>query len=100
MSAQVEMAVTVRQLLNGLIKEKYMRYAIIQEGVCVNIVKSDAVFAQTMGWIPLPDGFGIGDRLTGGTFSHPLPESETQEHTSVGESGTIHTDTETKTVPV
>ena len=38
-----------------------MRYAVIREGVCVNIVVSDAEFAGQMGLVPLPDGFGVGD---------------------------------------
>ncbi len=56
-----------------------MRYAVIENGVCVNIVKSDAAFAKSMGWVLLPDGFGIGDRYEAGAFFRTYPEPEEEK---------------------
>ena len=46
-----------------------MRYAVIRDGVCVNIVVSDAGFAGKMGLIPLPNGFGVGDFYENGVWT-------------------------------
>lgn len=45
-----------------------MRYAIIENEICVNIVVSDAAFAAQMGFVELPDEFGIGDRFLDGVW--------------------------------
>ena len=45
-----------------------MRYAVIQDHVCVNIVVSDETFATERGLVALPDGFGIGDRYIDGVW--------------------------------
>lgn len=45
-----------------------MRYAVIKDGVCVNIVVSDAAFAARMGFVELPEAFGIGDRYLDGVW--------------------------------
>ncbi len=38
-----------------------MRYAVIENGICINIVISDAAFAEEMGFVALAEGYGIGD---------------------------------------
>lgn len=53
-----------------------MRYAEIEDGVCVNTVEADEVFARFMKLVELPDGYGIGDHYTGGTWSHEPTEAE------------------------
>lgn len=50
------------------IRRMYMRYAVIQDHVCVNIVVSDETFATERGFVALPDGFGIGDRYIDGVW--------------------------------
>ncbi len=45
-----------------------MRYAVITDHVCVNIVIADEAFAGQMGFVALPDGFGIGDRYADGVW--------------------------------
>ena len=51
-----------------------MRYAEITNGVCTNITEcEDQEFAAEMGWVPLPDGFGIGDSFEGGEWTKTPP---------------------------
>lgn len=53
------------------------RYAIIENGVVINIVVSDAEFAAQNGWVSLPNGFGINDLYDGSTFTKaPEPVAE------------------------
>ena len=66
-----------------------MRYAVIEDGICTNIVVSDPQFAEMMGWVLLPDGFHIGDHYENGSFSRAFPVlsnetalSETHEEVS------------------
>lgn len=42
-----------------------MRYAIIENGICANVIIADAVFAAQIGAVELPEGFGIGDSYNG-----------------------------------
>lgn len=58
-----------------------MNYAKIENGVCVNAaVFEDEETAVDFGYpILIPDGYGIGDRYDGETWSHasaPEPEPE------------------------
>ena len=50
-------------------------YAIIENGVVVNVVVSDDVYAAERGWKPCTDGVGIGWDYTGGQFvdNRPAP---------------------------
>jgi hypothetical protein len=50
-----------------------MRYAIIDDGVIINVTLCvDADFAASQGWIALDDGFWIGDLWSAEVgFSHP-----------------------------
>lgn len=58
-------------------RSEMSRYAIIENGVVVNIVVSDADFAAQNGWISLPNGFGIDDLYDGSTFTKaPEPQVE------------------------
>jgi hypothetical protein len=38
-----------------------MRYGIIKDGICENIIESQPGYAESIGAVPLPDGYGIGD---------------------------------------
>ena len=38
-----------------------MQYAIVNKGFVINVVEAKSDFAETQGWVELPDGFGIGD---------------------------------------
>ena len=67
-----------------------MRYAVIKDGICTNIVVSDPQFAEIMGWVLLPEGFNIGDGYENGAFFRVFPVvsnenaiSSTQEEPSV-----------------
>lgn len=42
-----------------------MNYAKIDDGVCTNSIVADAEFAEQYGYIPLPEGYGIGDFYDG-----------------------------------
>lgn len=54
-----------------------MKYAIIENGVVTNIVKADADFAATQGWIEVSDGAEIGGTYADGVFTpKPAPEPE------------------------
>lgn len=56
-----------------------MRYAEIKDGVCVNTVEADGAFARFMNLVELPDGYGIGDYYTGGSWRHEAPASEPEQ---------------------
>ena len=56
-------------------RETVMRYAVIKDGICVNIVVSDASFAKEMGFVALADGYGIGDYFFDGHWVKKTPES-------------------------
>lgn len=45
-----------------------MNYAVISDTQITNIVRASAEYAQTRGWIELPDDFGIGDLYIDGEF--------------------------------
>jgi hypothetical protein len=49
-----------------------MRYAIIENGVVVNVAVADAEFAAAQGWVSCPDTAQIGDTYDGQTFT-PAP---------------------------
>lgn len=52
-----------------LIKEGVqMKYAIVENGVCVNVIMARADFAASIGAVELPDGYGIGDTYTDGVW--------------------------------
>lgn len=50
-----------------------MKYAIIENGICVNIVMASAEYAEKIGAVPLIEGYGIGDLYSEGEWSHPEP---------------------------
>ena len=50
-----------------------MRYAIIENAVCTNIVEADEAFARQQGWIPAGNA-AIGDLWDGEKFTKPLPD--------------------------
>lgn len=55
-----------------------MRYALINNGVVVNIIEADAAFADSVGAVP-GSSAAIGDVYSGGTFSKPgLPPLDRQ----------------------
>lgn len=45
------------------------KYAIIENGVCRNVIVAGAEFAEQMGAVLLAEGFGIGDMYTNGSWS-------------------------------
>ena len=50
------------------------RYAIIENDTITNIaVADDPAFAESMGWIELPEGAGIGWTLIDGVWTAPTP---------------------------
>jgi len=49
-----------------------MRYAIIENGVVVNVAVADAEFAAAQGWVSCPDTVQIRDTYDGQTFT-PAP---------------------------
>ena len=52
-------------------------YAIMQDGLVINIIVADAAFAHSLGAVPLPDGYGIGDSFDGAEWTKaPEPEPE------------------------
>ena len=57
------------------------KYAIIENGVCTNVIVAGAEFAEQMGAVLLADGFGIGDMYANGIWSkasapEPTPTAE------------------------
>lgn len=54
-----------------------MDYAIVKEGVCVNVIVSEAAFAEQIGAVPLAEGYGIGDLFDGSKWTKAaMPELE------------------------
>ena len=54
-----------------------MNYAIIENGVCVNTILADTIFAEQIGAVLLPDGFGIGDSFIDDVWARketPIPD--------------------------
>lgn len=47
-------------------------YAVIENGIVVNKVLADAEFAQSQGWIPLPEGVDIGWSYDGNKVTPPV----------------------------
>lgn len=59
-----------------------MIYAIIENGICVDVVMGDEEFAKLLNLVEVPDGFGIGDYYIDGVWSHelnPTPEPPPEE---------------------
>lgn len=63
-----------------------MKYAIIKDGVCVNIIVASAEYAEKIGAVLLSDGFGIGDLYNNDTWVHSelvsnpdVPEDEIEK---------------------
>lgn len=63
-----------------------MKYAELQNGVCVNTIVADEVFARIMHLIQLEDGYGIGDYYIDGVWMHELPEPEPVPESGVTDS--------------
>lgn len=57
-----------------------MDYAVIWDGVIVNVADSDdSCFAATQGWVALADGFGIGDLYDGAGFVKKSAEASADQ---------------------
>jgi hypothetical protein len=54
-------------------------YGVIEDGVVVNAVLSEADYAAEQGWVLLPEGVGPTWLYDGSTFSKPLPYMPTHE---------------------
>jgi len=67
-AAQAEQVTPVSHLGKG----NAMRYAIIENGVVVNVAVADAEFAAAQGWVSCPDTVQIRDTYDGQTFT-PAP---------------------------
>ena len=52
-----------------------MKFAQVQDTICVNVVEADEDFARVSGLIELPDGYGIGD-FYDGAWHHEKPKAE------------------------
>lgn len=52
------------------------KYAVIENGVCTNIIVANSTFAQEIGAVEIPQGFGIGDIYKNGSWSKATPEPE------------------------
>ena len=57
-------------------------YAVIEDGVVVNIAVAEEDFAAEQGWVFLPFGVGIGWLYDGAAFSAPLDIVPTQQEQS------------------
>ena len=60
-----------------------MTYAIIENEKCINAIKSETDFAESIGAVPIPDGFWIGDYYDG-EWHHEKPQ-KTTELQSIGQ---------------
>lgn len=49
-----------------------MTYGIVENGCCVNAIEAEAWYAESIGAIPLPAGYWIGDYYNGG-WHHEKP---------------------------
>ena len=45
-----------------------MKFAIIENEICVNVIIANAEFAAMLGAIEIPEGFGIGDGYKNGEW--------------------------------
>ena len=45
------------------------RYAVIENGVCTNVIVANSGFAQGIGAVEISQGFGIGDIYENGTWT-------------------------------
>lgn len=52
-----------------------MRYAVIRDGRCVNIVEATEDYASASGLVMCSAGFGIGDWHDGKSWTHDEPVS-------------------------
>ena len=52
------------------------RYAIVADGIVINVAVGEEEFALEQGWLPIPDGYGIGARWDGEEFSIPSPAAQ------------------------
>ena len=57
-------------------------YAVIEDGVMVNIALAEADFAAEQGWVLLPHGVILGSTYDGETFGPPLGVVPTQQEQS------------------
>lgn len=48
-----------------------MKYAIVKDGVCENVIVADAEYAAKIGAVEIPEGFGKGDLFDGKDWAHP-----------------------------
>ena len=55
-----------------------MRYAVIKNNLCVNVIVAEPDFAAEIGAIEIPDDFGIGDIYSNGEWTKS-PEPEPQQ---------------------
>ena len=62
-----------------------MKFAIIENGICVNVIIASAEYAGKIGAVPLQDGFGIGDLYDNGVWVHPEPEPQPEPSPTVEE---------------
>ncbi|MDL2288259.1 hypothetical protein LJC32_02640 [Oscillospiraceae bacterium OttesenSCG-928-F05] len=67
-----------------------MRYAVIEEGICTNVIEADGAFAAEIGAVPLPEGYGIGDSCTDGVWKVAAVEIDVEaaraaKHTELSE---------------
>ena len=47
-----------------------MKYAIVKNSICVNVIVAGAEYAAEIGAVDIPDGFGIGDIFDGEKWQH------------------------------
>ena len=45
-----------------------MRYGIIKDGICQNVIVSELEFAKKIGAVEVPKGYGIGDWYIDGVW--------------------------------
>lgn len=58
-----------------------MRYAVIKNGVVINTPEAeDAAFADSQGWVAMPDDAGIGWLFDGATFRQNVHQVTIAEH--------------------
>ena len=69
-----------------------MIYGIIKDGICENTIVSSAGFADTIGAVEVPEGYGIGDRYIDGVWEKgeaPKSEPTTEDRISALESAML-----------
>lgn len=54
-----------------------MTYGLVENGCCVNAIEAEAWYAESIGAIPLPAGYWIGDYYNG-EWHHEKPMTETE----------------------